>query len=413
MVRGRSKAVALTSVALAVFSLSACKSGGGGGSAGGSSSGAAAGKPIRLMVDAPITGGPATGGVAFPGPANGTKAAAAALNKKGGINGHPVVIDVCDNKTDPNGGAACGRTAKQNGDLAVVGSFDIVGAPGLLKILQSEGIPYVGGLPGSPQELSNTISFQFDGGVNLGGIGTIAQMKDQGCTHAVDFSPGGPAASLDPILTMEYAKAGLKFDIIVATSGTADMNPFVSRALALNPDCVSAEGPGQDTAKIIGALRKSGSNVKIFTSIGSLVPQVLAAIGGLADGVYADNTTLLPTDSDPYVTQFRNDIFASMGQTAGTQNLNEFAQDGWSSVMVVDQALKGVTEISSKSLLDALNKLSDAMPGNVRNPVDFTKIRDSKLFPRMFNTYVRYFIIKNGQYTDLDNQWHDAGQFVP
>jgi hypothetical protein len=37
----------------------------------------------------------------------------------------------------------------------------------------------------------------------------------------------------------------------------------------------------------------------------------------------------------------------------------------------------------------------------------------SKTYPRVFNTYVQYFVAKNGQYVPLDNKWYNIADTVP
>ena len=46
-------------------------------------------------------------------------------------------------------------------------------------------------------------------------------------------------------------------------------------------------------------------------------------------------------------------------------------------------------------------------------PVDFTRTRTSELYPRMFNTQVKYFVAKGGAYRAKDEQWHDGGPQIP
>jgi len=119
---------AAAAVAAAAALAVGCSSSGSSSTAGSGTSSGAAKAPIRLMVDTTMTPAAALGGLSFPYPAVTAKAAAAALNKDGGIDGHQVVIDVCDNQGNPNQSAACGREAKSNGDIAVVGSWDVEGA---------------------------------------------------------------------------------------------------------------------------------------------------------------------------------------------------------------------------------------------------------------------------------------------
>src|ERR1700728_3647377 len=121
---------------VAAMRAAGCSSSAATSSAGGATASSAAAKtPIRLMVDTVMTPSAAYGGLSFPYPATGAEAAAAALNKTGGIDGHPIRIDACDNQGNPNQSAACGREAKSNGDIAVIGSFDIEGAAEILPVL--------------------------------------------------------------------------------------------------------------------------------------------------------------------------------------------------------------------------------------------------------------------------------------
>jgi ABC-type branched-subunit amino acid transport system substrate-binding protein len=81
--------------------LAACSSGGGGGSGPSGAGAKLNGSPIKLgMIMNPnyLT-------IAPPG----AQAAIAAINAKGGVKGHPLELDVCDNQSDANAAAACAR----------------------------------------------------------------------------------------------------------------------------------------------------------------------------------------------------------------------------------------------------------------------------------------------------------------
>src|ERR1700733_5671052 len=264
----------------------------------GASSGAAK-APIRLMVDTTMTPAAALGGLSFPYPAVTAKAAAAALNKAGGIDGHQVVIDVCDNQGNPNQSAACGREAKSNGDIAVVGSWDIEGAAEILPVLQAEGIPYIGALAGSATELTNPDSFIFDPGAVLAAYGTAALFSQQGCKTVVEFALTGQPGFAQELAGQQAiaAKDGYKLETVNVSVGQTDVSAPVSTALSMNPDCVSYEGDGQTTAKLVGAVRQAGFTGKFITAIGSLLPPFLASLGAVGNGVVLLNprsTRLLP-----------------------------------------------------------------------------------------------------------------------
>lgn len=374
--------------------------------------------PLRVMVDVPITGGAATGGIPFPYGANAAQAAAKAVNAQGGINGRQLQVDVCDNKGDPNQSATCGRQAASNGDVAVLGSWDISGANALLPILQREGIPYMGALPGLPIELQNPVSFQFDGGVAVGTYAIIGQTIAEGCKNVVTFNPTGVATNLGGQIQSAYDSHHVASHLVPFTTGTPDVTPAVSQALGYNPDCVTFAAAGQDGVKIFTNLRKAGSNARFFTAVGSLIPPLLQSLGPTANGINAINTAIVPSPAtpDPKVKQFVNDLVSYYGGdvSKAAPNFNEFAQDGWSSVQLLKLASQGMgRNITPKALLGKLPTMCDVDVGNVYPHVNFCKQFRSKTYPRLFNTYVRFFTVKNGQYTETDNQWHNIAEYVP
>jgi branched-chain amino acid transport system substrate-binding protein len=404
-------------VALAAGCSSSSSSSSAAGAASAGSASSAAKAPIRLMVDTTMTPAASLGGLTFPYPAVDAKAAAAALNKTGGIDGHQVVIDVCDNQGNPNQSAACGREAKSNGDIAVIGSWDVNGAAEILPVLQAEGIPYIGSLAASPAEVASPDSFNFDPGAVLAAYATAAMWSSEGCKNVVEFGVSGSSA-----FTQEFngqkaiaAKDGFKLQVVNVQVAQPDVSAPVSTAMSMHPDCVTYEGDGQTTAKLVAAVRQAGYTGKFITAIGSLLPQLLASIGKAGNGVLVLNTTLSPYSNDPLVTQFRNQVTAYVGSAkAAAADLNEFGQDGWSSVRLVDLALTGTGNYTSTQLLKKLPTMCDVNVGNVYPHVNFCKPAvQSSVFPRIFNTYETYFVAQNGVYIPVPGQaWHDVSADV-
>ena len=103
-----------------------------------------------------------------------------------------------------------------------------------------------------------------------------------------------------------------------------------------------------------------------------------------------------------------------MGAKNAPTDLNEFAQDGWSSVRLVDLALTGTGSYTAAELLKKLPTMCDVNVGNVYPHVDFCKPSvQSTIYPRVFNTYDQYFVAKNGQYVPLNDKWYSIADTVP
>jgi branched-chain amino acid transport system substrate-binding protein len=395
-----------------------CSSSAGSSAAGSNSASGAAKAPIKLMVDTTMSPAATLGGTSFPYPAVAAKAAAAALNKTGGIDGHQVMIDVCDNQGNPNQSAVCGRQAKSNGDIAVIGSWDVDGAAEILPVLQAEGIPYIGALAASSFELTSPDSFIFDDGAVLAAYATAAMWNSEDCKNVVEFGVTGNATLTQEINSQKAiaAKDGYKLQVVNIQLGQTDVSAPISTAMAAHADCMTYEGDGQTTAKLVVGLRQAGYTGKFITAIGSLLPQFLASIGKQGDGVLVLNTTLSPYSNDPLVTQFRNEVTAYVGGAkAAAVDLNEFGQDGWSSVRLVDLALAGTGNYTSAELLKKLPTMCDVNVGNVYPHVGFCKPAvQSTLFPRVYNTYEAYFVAKNGVYVPVPGPtWHNVAATIP
>ena len=208
--------------------------------------------PIKLMVDTTMTPAASFGGLSFPYPAVGAKAAATALNAKGGIDGHPVQIDVCDNQGNPDQSAACGRKAKSNGDIAVIGAWDIYGAAEILPVLQAEGIPVrrVARRAAGGTEQSRLV--QFRSGRGPGRVGNGGPVASGGLQERRRVPVSGVAAEQQEVAGQQaIAKAdGVKLQTVNITVGQADVTAPVSTAMSLQPDCVTYEGDGQTNAKL-------------------------------------------------------------------------------------------------------------------------------------------------------------------
>src|ERR1700748_3697643 len=132
-------------------------------SSGSSSSSSATGvraakSPINVMIIAVLS----TPAFADPEAATAAQAYVKEANASGGINGHPIDLEVCDSNLDPNKETACFQKAVTDHVVAVVGSFLLFGTG--MKLLQTAGIPFIGGNGTTLAEFTSPVSFPADSG---------------------------------------------------------------------------------------------------------------------------------------------------------------------------------------------------------------------------------------------------------
>ncbi|GAA0365712.1 ABC transporter substrate-binding protein [Actinoallomurus spadix] len=342
---------------------------------------------------------------------DGVQAGLKAINAAGGVNGKKITLKVCDNAGDPNRDATCARRAVQEKWVAVLGGFDPYAPSQTLPVLEAGSVPYVGFLQGTPAEYQSRVSFPVSIGTVGGYVGTFSQMVHDGCKKPV-FVGANDAGS-----DVTYAQAkdvfgsapGVTFNgAIKFTSGTTDVTPTVADALAQRPDCLAFGGGGNDAAKFFAAVRKAGSKATLYASPGVLQPQVIAALGKTAEGIKGASDTPMPNSSDPSMQKFLTDLKGYSAKAVP----NEFSLIGYASTLLLQQGLTGLGDVTAKGLLKKLGGMSGVKVMNFP-PLDFTKTRGSRQYPRMFNSSVWYGVVKNGQWTSSGSQTPtDIGQYI-
>src|SRR5690348_5360771 len=116
--------------------------------------------PIVVEVIAPV----ATPIENYPDAQAGVEAAAAALNKKGGIKGQQITVKFCNTQSNANAATACGRQAVSDGATFVTGYLGTQSAL-IIPILQHANIPIIGSRSGgNPIDWTNPDNFPIAGG---------------------------------------------------------------------------------------------------------------------------------------------------------------------------------------------------------------------------------------------------------
>ena len=381
--------------------------------AAGAASTKAKAEPVMIMTILPETSSNVT--PPFPYGAVGVKARVKAINKAKGLNGHKVEVESCDTKNDPNQSAACARRAVDEGAVAVVGTFDPLGASQIMPILDQAGIPYVGAIAVVPAEYTAKVSFLADGGGIASSLGIQAQAIDAGCKTVVGFAPAGAPSALARAVAGNYTKNNVNYSEVQYTAGSPDLTSPVSEALAKNPDCLTTGGSPTDNLKLLTTVRRTNQTVKYFTNVGSLPPSVLKTAGDAAVQVYAASTVPLATSKDPLVTEFRADLKSYYGsQSKAQEAYNQFAQAGWSGVKLLELATTGMPDITREALIAKLQTMCEGVNvGNAYPDAGFCTPLPSSFFTRMFNPWVRFFSVKNGKYVDAQKDWVNIASYVP
>ncbi|HVX16530.1 MAG TPA: ABC transporter substrate-binding protein [Acidimicrobiales bacterium] len=203
---------------------------------------AATGTPIKigLMTDAGGAGAlDAQSGLAE----KGAKIGVSYLNDyTGGIAGHKVELFVCGNKATPAGAQDCANQFVEQKVVAVVWPFTGQGAG--VPIITGAGIPIVAVSGSSQEELTTSGEFIITGGYP-GTLGAFAlDAKQQGIKKFAMIVTDVPAATqaAQTLGSIVFKNAGVKFTVIPAAPGTADLTPQLQQAVSDGADALGVTG---------------------------------------------------------------------------------------------------------------------------------------------------------------------------
>ncbi|HET6509984.1 MAG TPA: ABC transporter substrate-binding protein [Baekduia sp.] len=390
----------LGAVGLAAIAVGGCGGSDSDSSAAGASGGGGnkfTGPPIKLMVSAPIN----AKAYAAPEIVDTVSAGIDAINRKGGIKGSKIELDTCDNGNDPNKSAQCAQQAVKNKDVALIGSYSLIGGSGFYSVLEPAKLPTIGNGPSDPKDWTSPMSFPVSYSPQAYVAAPPIAMAHAGCKKIADF--GFEDKAYDPYF--QFAHAGIKYAKAQWVgdarfpSSTTDFTPVVAKAIKDGADCGFTLGPDQSVPGLVRAMKTSGSDIRL----GGLnhVGNNLAGMGTKLDGSPVAEPSPDPTldpapDAPAIMKQYAADMKAAGKTDPKLQTLQGFSQ--YLAVPLFEQAANEIPagKVTSASLIETLDKL-DFNPEGVAGESNFAQPAPLKSAPRIHNYTMFLKIIKNGK----------------
>ena len=358
--------------------------------------------PIKLFVIAPV----ATPIQNYPDAIAGAQAAAAAINKAGGIKGQQIEIGFCNTQSNANVAVACARQAVAEKVTAVVGHISTLSTLEI-PILAQANIPTVGmQTSGNTIDWTSPVSFPLVGGSTAAYLTIPSAMKKLGKKRFVIFYQDVPSAANNAKLARNAAKtAGLPVVGLIQMAGaTTDFAPLAQKLRDLNPDSVMfINSPG-----VSGGLMRAATALGIKPlwshNSGSIGEPEAAQIGAPAEGMLIGG--IFPTFRDtslPGIKKFVADMTAA-GKSTDEINLKALGVNGWLSVYAVQAVAKNITgTINNTTLLAALR--AQKKPVNLFGLVDFAPgAKGPAAYPRWLTQKEYFLTIKSGKQVSWGSQ---------
>jgi branched-chain amino acid transport system substrate-binding protein len=262
-------------------------------------------EPYKIGMTWPLTGPLASSGLEYMG---GAEVAVAHVNRAGGVNGHPLVLDVEDSQGTPQGGVAAMRKLVQvDGCQAIITLYTNV-VTAQIPLATELKTPVIGNIQ-TPGLMSRS-PYTFSHAETL--IATGALFRDYWKNHNYKrifaFLPNN---ALGPVFSGLFknatAAAGSAYSEVMFNYGDNDYRGLIARAKEFNPDGIMVAAPGGlDDTVIIKQLREGGMNTQLFVP-GNFIeePQWRAGVGPYLNGIVMAGLVIDPVQGKQFVDDYR------------------------------------------------------------------------------------------------------------
>ncbi len=350
------RAVAATALLLASLT-AAC--GGDGDAAGGPA-------PIKIAAIAALSGGVSSN----PEYGEGAKAAVAAINAKGGVNGRRLDLTLCDNHQNATDSANCYRKILADEDIvAIAGGSDNYHDASKAQI-DAAKIPIIGQYPVSGFDFTDPLAFNVNGATAVGFHGLAQDVIAGGAKRIGLVTLDIPTAdiirkSVGDVL--DKAGAQVVSNVQIAPS-TADLSAPAQQVTRQNPDAVIWLTYAAQTGVAVNSLRQTGYRGTVAIAGSAFDRKTIEGMG--AGGPLTVGMVLPPAwdTSTAYGARFNEDVKAH----APGAKISELCLNSWLGVQIFAQVAATLRTVDRASVLDGLKGLASVETGGLTPPIGFS-----------------------------------------
>jgi ABC-type branched-subunit amino acid transport system substrate-binding protein len=332
------------------------------------------------------------------------------INSHGGIGGRRLNVVTCNEHNTSLAAAKCARRAVKEDAVAVVGSYSQY-ADSFFPVLESAGIPYIGGYGITNEEFTSPLSYPVNGGqpVLLAGLGGALAGS---CGPVTLIRPDTIAGDQLPSLLNSGLKEGghANANDLRAAEDATEYDSTSERVLeATTTDAgkkgcvVPALGDRTDTfMDSFRRVREEYPDVRTATVLGSVDQTTIDATGG-ASGPYEGSyvTGWYPVASDARWDGMKKVI----QQEAFEDNSIDPADAGVQTTWIAYTAFKNIVEalgdgeVTSDTVRHALDKGLKVSTGGLTPTLqwNFQDKLASVGLPRLVNTNVTLQVVRQGR----------------
>jgi ABC-type branched-subunit amino acid transport system substrate-binding protein len=351
------------------------------------------------------------------------RAAALAVNAAGGINGHKVVVDYCNNQDDPNVTAACVRQMISDKVVELAAGIDILG-PSMVQSLSAAGIPVVDEDALSLGEMTAPTAFPLTGGIPAAMAVATSVAAQRGYKKILLVANSGNPfeTTFEAAVSGTAKRYGLAYAGVVdfPVAGISDFSPYAAKIVNSGADIVDVTLAINQEVPLIEAVRALGSKVQFITGSGAFTDADITRYASTVNGLYIVND-VPPVNAAtearfPMIKTFVAQVKAEAAtgdSDANASIMRSFALRVWDGLEAQFQIMKGIKgPITAATYLTALNSAENvSLNGILPNWTPATHLSIVGLGPTRYSEANYWLVqVENGQQTLLSSQPINAVQ---
>ena len=330
---------------------------------------------------------------------------ASSVNAKGGLNGHPLKVIDCNDQANPNLAQGCARQAVSEHVVALVGGLTTF-RDQMWPILEANHIPWVGNNPLGGGDFTSPMSFPIANTPlqYLAAGALIGRQCKRPAAMIVDNAAN--RGQLQNFAVPGVKSQGKSFVSVTYVPLTAtDYTPLVAQVLASNPDCVYLGGVLTFLQQAFHAFEASNTKARIFPSAStSFDLSVVAAAPRITEGALIPAS--FPVSTAPAWKAYNAAITKYADPSKIHPNVNQL--NTWVAYTVFANAISRIgASVSSGKLVGVLTRAKKIDTHGLTKTLNFTKPGPIPGLPRLFNTSITYWKVKNGQIVGTSNRFFD------
>jgi ABC-type branched-subunit amino acid transport system substrate-binding protein len=307
-----------------------------------------------------------TGPVILSSISDGTEAWARYVNTHGGIDGHPVKLQRCDDGLDATKNQDCARRMIQDTSvLAVIGGETVVSPLVAAPLFNQAGLSYLSTETTGEGEMKGPAMFAITGGAITQFAALAKYFPANGAKKVALVNAASTSSTKAAAQTKKEVEAagGSVTATVFAKPGTPDYSPVATQLLSGKPDVIFTGVTPTDLPAVVRAIRQQNPTVKIATLASQWPATTVKTLGDAKDGLYmATDWAPFKNDApDPEVTAMRV-MLAKLGKQS---SLGQGSMSGWLGGRAIEKAVAGMggAEITRKSLAAHLDEASLTVTG--------------------------------------------------